>query len=357
MKDTESHEMCPVCREQPLRESPRPREDFFRAYDCPRCGRFRLDDFVHLEGKHFERVRHLASAWIRQQNKAEKIAIFGKNIDCSYDEWPLQFERMGFPSTVDERMNALLKAYADNTEGELEKKLSANEPSLVAEVAAKNLKEIEGLTNFLYQLGWVEFDSHTDTKPKITARGWLHVDELRRSKEVGDTAFIAVWFDRCTEEYRKAACFAVEGCGYKAVIVNQEEFNGFIMDKVVSLIRQSRFVIADFTCRPEEDNDGDQKVRRGVRGGVYWEAGMAFGMDKPVIHTCEADEFARKRIHFDVDQYSTIYWKADNLGTEIGDMSGDVPNPTLVQSLAVRILRTVGRGSVSLASGGGASAA
>ncbi len=355
MKDTESPEMCPVCREQPLRESPRPREDFFASYDCPRCGLFLLEDFEHLEGKHFESVRHLASAWIRQQNKAGQLAVFGRSIDCSYDEWPLQFERMGFPSTVDERMNALLKAYADNTEGDLEKKLSANEPSLVSEVAAKNLNEIRGLTNFLDQLGYVEFDSPTHIESRITAKGWLRVDELRRSKEAGDMAFIAVWFDRCTEDYRKAACVAVEGCGYKAVIVNQEEFNGFIMDKVVSLIRQSRFVIADFTCRPEAKEEGDQKVRRGVRGGVYWEAGMAFGMDKPVIHTCEDHKDAKNRIHFDVDQYSTIRWKADNLGTEIGDLSAHVPNPTFVQSLAAHILFTVGRGSAALGSSGGAS--
>ncbi|GAI27661.1 unnamed protein product [marine sediment metagenome] len=58
---------------------------------------------------------------------------------------------------------------------------------------------------------------------------------------------------------------------------------------------------------PEEDNK--TKVTGGVRGGVYWEAGMAYGMGKTVIQTCIATEESKRRIHFDLNQYRTIFWR------------------------------------------------
>ena len=178
----------------------------------------------------------------------------------------------------------------------------------------------------------------------ITAKGWLHLDEIRKSEVLSNSAFIAMWFsDKSTKEYSNAVISAVEYCGYKPVIVDQEQYNGFVMDQVVSLVKQARFLIADFTSRPETIIDG--KVKNGVRGGVYWEAGMAYGENKPVIHTCEENADARARIHFDVDQYNTIFWKSDDLNTEIRSLDETRENPTFAETLVARILATVGRGS------------
>jgi hypothetical protein len=46
-------------------------------------------------------------------------------------------------------------------------------------------------------------------------------------------------------------------------------------DVIVAEIRRSRFLVADFTCEPGK-----------VRGGVYFEAGFARGLNIPIIWTC-----------------------------------------------------------------------
>ena len=83
----------------------------------------------------------------------------------------------------------------------------------------------------------------------------------------------------------------------------------------------------------------------GVRGGVYWEAGMAYGLARPIIHTCEDNTESRSRIHFDVHQYNTIFWTEADLDTEIRSLDQPRRNPNFAEKLAVRILATAGRGN------------
>jgi len=162
---------------------------------------------------------------------------------------------------------------------------------------------------------------------------------------VSDSAFVAMWFDQSMDQYRTAVSSAIEHCGCRAIIVDQEEFNGFVMDQVIALIRNARFVVADFTCVPEIDAPDDAKVKGGLRGGVYWEAGFAYGLGKPVIHTCQDTEDARRRIHFDVDQYNTIFWRPEDLTGEVRDLSEIHGERSFPEKLASRILADVGRGS------------
>ena len=93
---------------------------------------------------------------------------------------------------------------------------------------------------------------------------------------------------------------------------------------------------------PEEDDTEKPKTQCGVRGGVYWEAGFAYGLNKPVIHTCKDDEKSRRRIHFDVDQYNTIFWKDGDFGIEIRDLKQGIETPNFMERLANRILVTAG---------------
>ena len=224
----------------------------------------------------------------------------------------------------------------------INKESPLNPLSLVAKIAARNIDEIEGLNRLLIEMGYLKRVGNYGVL-LISAKGWLRAEELRNISSSSNSAFIAMWFNKdVTKDYRKAVEAAVNYCGYKPVIIDQEQYNGFVMDQVTFLIRQARFVIADFTSRAEIDENG--KIKNGVRGGVYWEAGMAYGLGKPVIHTCEDNEEAKARIHFDVDQYNTICWKRDDLGTEIRSLEGTVPNPNFAETLAIRILETVGRG-------------
>lgn len=169
-------------------------------------------------------------------------------------------------------------------------------------------------------------------------------DELRRTSDASDSAFVAMWFDDVTADYRTAAVAAVRYCRYRPIVIDQEEYTGFVMDEVVASIKRAQFVIADFTALPELDETANAKVARGSRGGVYWEAGLAYGLAKPVIHTCRDDISARRRTHFDVEQYNTIFWKDDDLNPEIRERVEG--RPRLAERLVARIFAVVGRGPV-----------
>lgn len=333
---------CPVCLENIVVRYERGQNiPWMFQIECERCGKFKVSDlFIEDKNPPWRDVRHFVSAWIRRQNKAGQIPIIDEAEDRDalfLPEWADRFRHMGFPETTDEKLDTLLLAFADMIKSDYKKQISYGLPHLVAEIAAENVEEVNGLIDFLKECDYV------DEHPRITAKGWRHVDQLRKTTVASDSVFIAMWFDDITTKYRDAAIAAVEHCGYKAMVVDQVEYNDFIMNQVISLIRQSRFLVADFTSRPEIENDN--KVKNGVRGGVYWEAGMAYGLGRPVIHTCEDSMDSRSRIHFDVNQYNTIFWNENELSTELRPLDKPITNPNFAERLAVRILATVGRGS------------
>jgi nucleoside 2-deoxyribosyltransferase len=59
---------------------------------------------------------------------------------------------------------------------------------------------------------------------------------------------------------------------------------------MIAEIRGAEFVIADFT---------------GDRSGVYYEAGFARGLGRPVIHCCKEDV---DKLHFDTRVINPIVW-------------------------------------------------
>ena len=163
----------------------------------------------------------------------------------------------------------------------------------------------------------------------ITLKGirFIRDKKLIQGKE---KCFVAMWFDsgmdKVWEEAIKPAC---EETGYNPIRVDKEQFNDDINDHIISGIKEAYFVIADLT---------------GFRGGVYYEAGFARGLEKEVILCCKDGyevkiKYAGSRKlkpekgpHFDVNHLKTIYWKDDDL-------------PAFKQSLKERILATVERGT------------
>ena len=344
---------CPVCSSE-LKTAPKPSEKYDASiYDCPQCGNYMLDEFVQVD-RNFHDSKQLISAWVRLQNKRGNNRPF---IGAHFfeEDWFTNLRNIGFPQTVNEKLDGLLKAYADIAKDDYDKIVAVEQHlELVSDIAAKNLDEIKGLNRLLSELEYIGPDpadiNSIHSRVRLTAKGWLRIDDLSKSISTSDSAFIAMWYSPLTARFREAAIQAVTACGYKPVIVDDTEFNGFIMDEVITLIRQARFIIADLTCMPEEDNKTKPRVSGGVRGGVYWEAGMAYGMGKPVIQTCMATEESNRRIHFDLNQYRTIFWKENELTTGIIDLINPVKNPLFAQELAQHIMVTVGKGSYTSSS-------
>ena len=119
--------------------------------------------------------------------------------------------------------------------------------------------------------------------------------------------FVAMWFGDTDEKatmddvFQNAIQPAIEQAGYRATRVDIVEHNDWIMDKVLGDIRLAPFVVADFT---------------GNRNGVYFEAGFAHRLGKPVINTCREEDF--NKAHFDTKQLNHVLWKsAEELQTKL----------------------------------------
>lgn len=143
---------------------------------------------------------------------------------------------------------------------------------------------------------------------KVTGQGY----EALRKPDLPDSsqAFVAMWLDKSMDDvYDNGFRPAIEDAGYKAVRIDRQPNVDKIDDAIMAAIRQSRFVLADFTHGHE-----------GVRGSVYFEVGFARGLDIEVVSTCREDQI--DNLHFDTRQYYHIAWKPgalDQLRREVVD--------------------------------------
>ena len=122
--------------------------------------------------------------------------------------------------------------------------------------------------------------------------GWKRVDELQQHRK-SDTVFIAMSFAPDMSEIREAIKQAITDNGFQPCILDEIEHNHQIVPEMLYQIRESRFVIAEFTNH---------------NNGAYYEAGYALGLGKDVIHVCKKERFGQDG-HFDIKQINTVLWE------------------------------------------------
>jgi hypothetical protein len=142
----------------------------------------------------------------------------------------------------------------------------------------------------------------TDAGPKgaqltLSMEGWKRVQPVPRSGGIPGRCFVAMWFaDSMNEVFELGISRAVTDCGLPAPIrIDRKEHNNQITDEIMAEIRDAEFVIADFS---------------GNRGGVYYEAGFARGLGRPVVHCCRDSDFDDR--HFDTKLINHIKWSDAN---------------------------------------------
>lgn len=108
------------------------------------------------------------------------------------------------------------------------------------------------------------------------------------------TCFVAMWFDASVQDaYMNGIKPALEAdCGYTVLQMSEHEHNNSITDEMLVQIRNAEFVVADVT---------------GQRPNVYFEAGFALALGRPVIWSCREAE--ANAIHFDTRQFAHILWQ------------------------------------------------
>lgn len=213
------------------------------------------------------------------------------------------------PNTITEKLDKML-IYLDNHSEYFGQVVTV--PPQAA--YAINLNEFEMMMHELSKEGYI-YDSvgvgEIDGKPignglVLKLSGIKYLKE-KKSLNNPNECFVAMWFDKETDDLWKKAI--EPGCldaGYNALRIDRKQHNNNIVDEILSGIRKSLFLIADFT---------------GQNRGVYYEAGFAKGLGKDVIQLCRKDHFEKKidkdtgkpvsefYMHFDNVQVITIQWE------------------------------------------------
>ncbi len=149
--------------------------------------------------------------------------------------------------------------------------------------------------------GEIIYDS-SEFSVAITADGWNYLEKQERHIEERTQAFVAMSFSPDLKHiYEGPISNAIKKAGYKPYRVDAEPHSDLIDLKIISGIKNSRFLVADFT---------EQKY------GVYFEAGYAQGIGLPIIRSVREDDF--KNLHFDTNHYNYIVWKT------IGDLENQL---------------------------------
>ena len=115
--------------------------------------------------------------------------------------------------------------------------------------------------------------------------------------------FVAMMFSAETAStYEQAYKAVIQSLNYSVMRIDEKQFNGSIIEEITAEITDSVALIADLT---------------GNRGGVYYEAGIARGLqlcNHPIklILTCKQSYFNNERVHFDVSGDNIVLYENDN---------------------------------------------
>ena len=290
--DNGDFDPCVVCTEQQAETIP---PDFDGLHqNCPRCGEFKVSGTaLALLGQGLgKEKRALISGWVHEQNRAGALPmITSVNLKLILAR-PL-------PSVADRATN-LLKEAAHGQAG-LRIRFDINEPRFMAATYSAEQDDLYFLMRLLSDRGLIEHEALGGIAD-ISPDGLMQLDELKREASASSQGFVAMWFDdSLNEAYSNGFELGILQTGYNALRVDQVEHINRIDDEIIAQIKASKFVVADFT---------------GHRGGVYFEAGYALGLNIPVFWTCRKDHM--DDLHFDIRQFNCIDWDSpDDLAARL----------------------------------------
>lgn len=209
----------------------------------------------------------------------------------------LAFEIQNYPTTFTEKIDQSLLnlAYLNPHYNDLITIYNDQYRLLYMEEQDPEEYNLDAFFDLLVDFGYVRKDINSY---HITAKGWQHIDELKKSKNELRQGFIAMSFRKEAESIREAFRKAIGDSGYAVRVIDEKEHNNQIVPEIFFEIERSKFVVVDVTY---------------PNYGAYYEAGYAQALGKEVIVCCRADEFSsedrEKRPHFDISQKSMVVWK------------------------------------------------
>lgn len=255
---------------------------------CDVCGHFRITGSAAATEWTGDNCLQKLRGHIHRFNCSNQIPILNSEGIKAIIEAP-------FP-TVSERAGYLLKQVHAETKY-LGAKIEVLHKKYLGITYSLVDSDIRFLSDYLHSEGLVQtYKSTTSLSLSLTPQGFAQVETYKSlGTPFARTAFVAMWFaPEVQAAYDIGIKTAIKNCGYEPIRIDEVHHHEKIDDKILRSIQEADFVVADLT---------------GHRGGVYFEAGFAIALNKPVIWSCRTDCF--DNAHFDVNHYHIIKWDTE----------------------------------------------
>lgn len=288
---------CPFCESAVVSQINH--ENDSQRVTCPKCGYYHIsgeaaDDGVPRNITAEEKI--LFSSYLRNYSTKKNPVWITNDLLSKIGQVVLPYKKM----PVLEKLNRIIRYIAEKSQF-IGDRVKINYVNDFIIFFCKNRDELDGLMMHLNGQKIIQNNrpmSEADFLEVLcilTVEGWEKYEKLQDVNPFSKKVFVAMNFDKNFDEiFHKAISPACDECGYKAVRVDKTEHNDKICDRIIADIRQSRFIIADFT---------------GQKNGVYFEAGYAQGLGLDVIRSCKKEEIDGNKLHFDIRQYNHIPWE------------------------------------------------
>ncbi len=282
---------------------------------CPRCGNYQIfDDDMLDDLRSKERTQQLHfSSWLRDQGD---IMVDSKLVDQMLPITPpaihekalkfLHWFSTIYPSghyfeVLDSsQIDHILAWQFEETNRTIGLEVVKRCLSMLAETWIIDGPEYDLVFHdyAVRELGWFQ-GSGSGKNFKVSPKGFIQIEKERSNPDIEEKIFIAMYFHSKMNLIHNIIANAVMDAGYKPIRVDTEHPEGTIDDAIISGIRRSKGIVADFTER---------------RGGVYFEAGFALGLDRLVVYTCKDQKTDKDNLHFDVEHRPFIFGKNTTKG-------------------------------------------
>lgn len=256
-------------------------------YRCTRCGTVLVHDTLWSENGLDTSFRpHLISGYTREltEKNRDPVLLTAESIYTVLGD-------ASIPRTPSQKLDKLIKHFGAVSD-------EFGYPHQVDAMFDYSLGYAVGPSEFVELLRCLEEQGYVKMlaapfRFSLSLLGVEKVEELRHAGPDSRKVFVAMWFDNSMDSvYDKGIALGIDDAGYEPFIIKKTELITKIDDAIIAGIKESRFMVADFTKH---------------RPNVYYEAGLADGLGIPVVRMCEVGQV--KKLHFDTRQFSHIVWK------------------------------------------------
>jgi hypothetical protein len=288
-------DLCPVCKTE-LKKAPFERGNVTTFY-CYQCGDFTLSlDLIEDIPEILQRNKNAdvkISHTLRSMQRTNKKPELSESMIDAILEKPLPRPQ--------EQADLLIRWLAEHSDNPGDKVKFQPIKHHLSIIGAKTVEGVVLVLSHLIEVGLVKGLPETSGgyvdfgQLALTFDGWNHYETLLKGSATYRKAFMAMKFGDADLNAVLENVFkpSAKMAGFDLFKLDDVPQAGLIDDRLRVQIQSSDFLIADLTH---------------ANNGAYWEAGYAEGLGKPVIYSCEKEQFNLQKTHFDTNHHLTVLW-------------------------------------------------